>query len=61
MGPAEFQGMHHAPHGRTPRVVVVGSINMDLRIRCERIARPGETLRGTELQEIPGGKGANQA
>ena len=44
-----------------PRVVVIGSINMDLVVRCAHIARPGETLAGNSLQEIPGGKGANQA
>lgn len=43
------------------RVAVIGSINMDLVIRAERLPRPGETLRGRNLQTIAGGKGANQA
>ncbi|MBL8815909.1 MAG: ribokinase [Planctomyces sp.] len=42
-------------------VVVVGSINMDLVVRSERLPRPGETLIGRDFDEIPGGKGANQA
>jgi ribokinase len=46
---------------RVSRIVVIGSINMDLVIRCETIARPGETISGRSLEEIPGGKGANQA
>ncbi len=44
-----------------PRVVVVGSINMDLVVRSTRLPAPGETLIGNSLSEIPGGKGANQA
>jgi len=44
-----------------PKITVVGSINMDLVIQVERIPRPGETLRGTSLNLVPGGKGANQA
>ena len=44
-----------------PRVVVVGSINMDLVVRSARLPLPGETLLGDSLSEIPGGKGANQA
>ncbi len=44
-----------------PRVVVVGSLNMDLVVRTSRIPRPGETIHGENLSLIPGGKGANQA
>lgn len=44
-----------------PRVIVLGSINMDLVAQVPRIPRPGETLSGSALQYVPGGKGANQA
>jgi ribokinase len=42
-------------------ILVVGSINMDLTVRCQRIPAPAETVLGTSLVESPGGKGANQA
>ena len=42
-------------------IVVVGSINMDLVARADRIPITGETVSGTEFQTHPGGKGANQA
>jgi ribokinase len=42
-------------------IVVVGSLNMDLVTRTERIPQPGETILGGDLQTFPGGKGANQA
>lgn len=43
------------------RVVVVGSLNMDLVTRAERLPRAGETLAGESFNTVPGGKGANQA
>ena len=42
-------------------VCVVGSANVDLVARCERLPRPGETVTGAVFERIPGGKGANQA
>ena len=43
------------------RVVVVGSINMDLVTLAARFAGPGETVLGERFLTVPGGKGANQA
>ena len=42
-------------------VTVVGSANLDLVARTERLPRPGETVTGASFGRIPGGKGANQA
>ncbi|MER0237847.1 ribokinase [Fulvimarina sp. MAC8] len=42
-------------------VLVFGSLNMDLVCRVEQIARPGETVLGPSYEQLPGGKGANQA
>lgn len=42
-------------------IVVVGSINIDLVAKADRIPVTGETVLGTEFQTHPGGKGANQA
>ncbi|MCA9145914.1 MAG: ribokinase [Planctomycetales bacterium] len=44
-----------------PRIVVCGSINMDLVVRCQEIPRPGQTIAAESATEICGGKGANQA
>jgi ribokinase len=46
---------------RAASVVVVGSVNMDLVFRSERLPKPGETLLGHGFTTHPGGKGANQA
>ncbi|MBO0898168.1 MULTISPECIES: ribokinase [Arthrobacter] len=43
------------------KVVVVGSLNADLTVRTDRFPQPGETLNGSELVIVPGGKSANQA
>jgi ribokinase len=43
------------------KIVVFGSINMDLVCRVKRLPAPGETLRGSDFFTTPGGKGANQA
>lgn len=43
------------------KVVVVGSLNMDLVARAQRLPRAGETLPGESFFTVPGGKGANQA
>lgn len=43
------------------RIVVVGSVNLDLVARVPRLPEPGETLAAHELRRVPGGKGANQA
>jgi ribokinase len=44
-----------------PRIVVVGSVNLDLVVRVPRLPQPGETVAGAALERVPGGKGANQA
>jgi len=43
------------------RIVVVGSINLDLVSKVPHFPRPGETVRGTTFDSFSGGKGANQA
>ncbi len=43
------------------RIVVVGSINMDLVTQASRFVGPGETILGERFLTVPGGKGANQA
>ena len=46
---------------RSPVVVVLGGINMDLVATSERMPNLGETIFGTSFHTAPGGKGANQA
>jgi ribokinase len=44
-----------------PRIVVLGSLNMDLVLRVPHMPRAGETMLGQSLSQVPGGKGGNQA
>jgi ribokinase len=43
------------------RVIVVGSVNVDLVVTAERLPGPGETVIGGRFERHQGGKGANQA
>src|SRR6201993_4909768 len=47
--------------GRTPRVAVVGSANVDLTTFADVFPRAGETIFGKSFDLGFGGKGANQA
>ncbi|MDP4159367.1 MAG: ribokinase [Bacillota bacterium] len=44
-----------------PKIIVIGSLNMDLVVKAVRAPGRGETVMGQEIHFIPGGKGANQA
>lgn len=43
------------------KILVVGSINMDMVVRVPNSPKPGETVLGGDFETFPGGKGANQA
>ena len=43
------------------KILVVGSINIDLTIHADRLPERGETVMGHSFASSPGGKGANQA
>jgi transketolase len=42
-------------------ITVIGSINLDVMVKTERMPERGETVAGDNLYFMPGGKGANQA
>jgi ribokinase len=44
-----------------PRVLVIGSANVDFTVTVDRLPREGETVSGGRLHVGHGGKGANQA
>ena len=46
---------------KKPKIVVIGSINMDLVTQTNTIPKVGETVLGIDFITVPGGKGANQA
>jgi ribokinase len=43
------------------KILVFGSLNIDLTFSVDHIVKPGETIGSTALQRGAGGKGANQA
>lgn len=43
------------------RILVIGSLNMDMVVNVEQMPLRGETIMGKSLAYVPGGKGANQA
>ena len=43
------------------RVIVVGSVNIDLVVTTDRLPGPGETVTGGRFAQHHGGKGGNQA
>lgn len=49
------------PHPAAGRILVVGSINVDLVVRAPALPRPGETVVGGTFERHGGGKSANQA
>lgn len=42
------------------KILVIGSLNMDLVVQVEKMPLLGETMFGKGFMQIPGGKGANQ-
>lgn len=43
------------------KILVIGSLNVDLSAEVDHIPAPGETILCSRMRQIPGGKGANQA
>ena len=43
------------------KILVYGSLNIDLIFSLDHIVKPGETIASTSLEKSAGGKGANQA
>jgi ribokinase len=46
---------------RTPKVVVIGGIYVDMAIKCPQIPAPGQSVDGFALSYTPTGPGPNQA
>lgn len=46
---------------KRPKIVVIGSLNMDIVVEADAPPQAGETKFGKSVRFVPGGKGANQA
>lgn len=53
--------MMRSPGDLACDVVVIGSSNADMTVRCHELPLPGQTILGEDFAINPGGKGANQA
>lgn len=53
--------MRQVERSMKPQAIVIGSLNIDLVTRVPCFPRPGETVSASDVEMIPGGKGANQA
>src|SRR5215469_7155522 len=58
---ADLLGTPTSGEDEMTRVLMVGSVNMDLVVETGTFPRLGETLFGAAFATHPGGKGANQA
>lgn len=47
--------------GRVKKILVIGSLNMDLVVRVDALPQAGETVPAASAEKFFGGKGANQA
>lgn len=43
------------------KILVIGSLNLDIVVRVDHMPEVGETIVSKDMEMIPGGKGANQA
>lgn len=43
------------------KILVIGSLNVDLMVQVDKLPVPGETLTSRSFETLPGGKGMNQA
>lgn len=53
--------MMRSPGDLACDVVVIGSSNADMTVKCHELPLPGQTILGDDFAINPGGKGANQA
>lgn len=58
---AQLRGSIAVKEKDSSRILILGSINMDVMLHVPHLPQPGETLMTSELITMPGGKGANQA
>ncbi len=58
---SEHEQLRRRMPGEAKPVLAIGSLNMDLVARCERLPERGQTIMGRDFFTAPGGKGANQA